>query len=346
MSDPSRSQPRTPIPDLGSGPSSDLVSDLVSDLGARRLLIVSGKGGVGRTTTAALLGATLAARGRKILVATTGLDDRLAWMLGVGALTNAAVEVSPGLSIQRLHPPTCIEEYGALITRSQRLSHAVFSNRAVRRLMQALPGLDDFAVLGKIWHEACRALHYDTVIFDGPASGHLRLVLGVPQALVETVAEGPLTREARAIREALRDPGQSAAVLVGLPEAWPLTELAELAESLRGEIGMHVGALVLNKVWPGDLPNRPEPGPPGPEPAPRSGAPAQPEIDAVLAVVSEIAAVGQTQRETVQTWLEGHPRAREQAVLSVPWRPQGLDGRHHLDALAAALSRWPQEAVA
>src|SRR5512147_2710176 len=86
---------------------------VLSDLERRRLLIVSGKGGVGRTTVAALLGFALASKGRKVLVATTGHDDRLAWMLGGERLGDVPVEVAPGLEIQRLVPATCVEEYGA-----------------------------------------------------------------------------------------------------------------------------------------------------------------------------------------------------------------------------------------
>ena len=223
---------------------------VLKELGRRRLLIVSGKGGVGRTTVAALLGSALAFEGRKVLVATTGHDDRLAWMLGGERLLDVPVEVAPGLEIQRLVPETCVEEYGALMTHSQRLSHAVFGNKVVRRLLRAIPGLDDFAILGKVWHEAVRARSYDTIVFDGPASGHLRLVLGVPQAILETVNDGPLTDEATAMRDSLQDDAICAAVLVGLPEPWPLTELGELSTALRREIGMGAGTLVVNKLWP------------------------------------------------------------------------------------------------
>lgn len=301
-------------------------------LGARRLLIVSGKGGVGRTTVAALLGLALAARGRKTLVATTGHDDRLAWMLGGEQLEDTPVEVAPNLFIQRLVPATCVEEYGAMVTHSQRLSHAVFGNKSIRKLLRAIPGLDDFAVLGKVWHEAVRARSFDTILFDGPASGHLRLVLGVPQAILETVNDGPLRREAEAIRAALQDPAIAAAVLVGLPEPWPLTEMGELADALRGEIGLAIGALVVDKLWPlfpstlaADL-------------AQRAGE--HDRVAEMLRVVGRVGARGDEQRQVVREWfasrVDNHPTAAD-ALMTVPWWPWGLEGQDRVRDLLRAI---------
>ncbi|KIG12413.1 Arsenical pump-driving ATPase [Enhygromyxa salina] len=312
------------MPELRSSDPEQLLLGLES----RRLLIVSGKGGVGRTTVAALLGAALASRGRKVLVATTGHDDRLAWMLGGEQLTDTPVEVAPNLDIQRLVPATCVEEYGTLVTKSQRLSHMVFGNKAVRRLLRAIPGLDDFAILGKVWHEAVRARSYDTIVFDGPASGHLRLVLGVPQAILATVADGPLTREATAMRDSLQDPSVCAAVLVGLPEPWPLTELGELATALRREIGMGAGTLVVNKLWP-LLPDL------GPHTLPPEAS-ANPAVANMLAVVNEIGERGREQREVVSAWLDGRTSLDEQLV-TVPWWPWGLDQLSDIRALLAMI---------
>lgn len=291
---------------------------VLAGLEHRRLLIVSGKGGVGRTTVAALLGSALASSGRKVLVATTGHDDRLAWMLGGDQLGDEPVEVAPGLDIQRLVPATCVEEYAALVTHSQRLSHAVFGNKTVRRLLRAVPGLDDFAILGKVWHEAVRERHYDTIVFDGPASGHLRLVLGVPQAILETLSDGPLTAEATAMRESLQDPSVCASVLVGLPEPWPLTELGELATALRREIGMGEGTLVVNKLWP----LLPELGVEGDDS----------EVGRMLARVDAIGERGREQRQVVADWLDARGSLDED-LITVPWWPWGVEGPEQIHAL-------------
>ena len=314
--------PPGPVPELRRSEP----ERLFEDLGARRLLIVSGKGGVGRTTVAALLGMALAKRGRKTLIATTGHDDRLAWMLGGEQLEDVPVEIGPNLFVQRLVPATCVEEYGAMVTHSQRLSHAVFGNKAIRRLLRAIPGLDDFAILGKVWHEAIRARSFDTILFDGPASGHLRLVLGVPQAILETVSDSPLTREAAAIQAALQDPALTAAILVGLPEPWPLTEMGELADALRGELGVPIGALVVDKLWP-LLPALDQ-----------IDASGDAEVAAMLRVVDDVGERGREQRQVVRAWFDARTRAQlGEALLTVPWWPWGLEGGERLRELLRAV---------
>jgi len=307
-------------------------SGLVDDLATRRLLVVSGKGGVGRTTVSALLGLALAARGRDVVLATTALDDRLAWMLGAQALQDQPVALVPGvprLRVQRLVPATALREYGTLILRSERVARIVFDNRIVRRLLTAIPGMDDFTVLGKIWHEAFRARSCDVLIFDGPATGHLRLNLGTAAAVLETVPAGPIAAEARAIDSALRDPKDSAAVLVGLPEPWPLTELAELATDLQRDVGLHVGGIVINGLLPavdelvGDL----------------DAAATSPALrDAVPGLV-DLVARSHAQRVDVATFVaqpgvralktaapsRSEPAGSRSRITTLPWRGHGLE---------------------
>ena len=303
-------------------------SAIFDDLSRRRLVVVSGKGGVGRTTLAALLGLALAARGRRVLVATTGHDDRLAWMLGASALSDAAQKVGPSLWVQRLVAQTCIREYGGMVIRSQRVSSAVFDNSVVRRLMRAIPGLDHFSVLGKAWHEATRGGDYDCVIFDGPATGHLVYTLGVPQAILETVPSGPLTSEARLMQAALEDPETTQAVLLGLPEAWPLTELGELGALLQSKVRMHVAALVVNGLWPSEVPTLPMP----PEGANELAT-------ALVSHVGRIGDLGRTQAQEVDAWSRS-AAARgcgAQAWTTLPWRWRGLADLDAMQALLNAL---------
>lgn len=296
-------------------------------LARRRMLILSGKGGVGRTAVAAMLGLALAQRGRRVLVATVGPDDRLAWMLGAAALESTPTAIAGSLYVQRVVPQVCIAEYGAMILRSSRLSSAVFDNKVMRRLMRAIPGLDDFAVLGKLWHEACRARTFDAVIFDGPATGHLRYTLGLPATIVRTVQVGPLYKEAALMQESLQDPSETAAVLVGLPDRWPLTELGELAATLRGEIGVALGALFINGMWPEGLP---ELAPPRADDAGELVAP-------VFAAVTTMSRQRQRQEEGIEAWLRDEREAGRATppVVTLPWRWEGLEGIAAVQGLLA-----------
>ncbi len=291
------------------------------ELARRTFVIVSGKGGVGRTTVAALCGLALADRGRRVLVATTGHDDRLAWMLGAPALTDEPTLVEPGLSIQRLSAPACVREYGALVLRSSRLSSAVFDNGVVSRLMRAIPGLDDFSVVGKAWHDAFRSGAYDTVVFDGPATGHLLYTLGVPRAIRQTIAPGPLTREAELMCAHFEDRSRTAALLVGLPERWPLTELDELGVGLSDQVGIGLAAVVVNGLWPADAVG---PLAPGTDEAPR----------AVVDAVSRVCAIGQRQDREIAAWAAAGTARR--TTLTLPWRFEGIGDEAALRGLLAA----------
>lgn len=308
-------------------------------LASRRLVVVSGKGGVGRTTLAALMGLALAARGRRVLVATTGHDDRLGWMLGAPSLPDTVHAVTERLHVQRLVPRVCLREYGAMVVRSERISAAVFDNRVIRRLLQAIPGLDDFAVFGKAWHEAARGDAYDTVIFDGPATGHLLYTLGVPQAILRAIPAGPLTREAQLIVDTLTDPTRTEAVLVGLPEHWPLTELGELGAALRERVRMNVATIVVNGLWPDTVPPLREPS--AEEDPQRIVAP-------VIDVVSHIGDVGRQHRADVEAWRrsEAARTCGAGSLMTLPWRWQGISEVDDLQEMLAGLDARPHRGQA
>jgi anion-transporting ArsA/GET3 family ATPase len=253
---------------------------------------------------------------------TTGLDDRLAWMLGVPRLSDQPIEACPQLSIQRLVPRVLVREYGALILKSEALSRRLFGNRFVTPSLEAVPGFEDFAILGKAWHEATRAGAFDVVVFDGPASGHLRLALGVPATIVESAPDGPLRREATAMLASLRDPTITAAILVSLAERWPLTESNELAATLARDLGIGLAALVVNKLWP----HRVAAIPPAAEP--------RLPIDAVLDVLAEMGARARARRAVVTDWLRDADKELVAPVaVGLPWFPERFDGPDALERL-------------
>lgn len=315
----------------GHGPEHTHAASTFDRLAARRMVIVSGKGGVGRTTLAALLGLAISRRGRRVLVATTGHDDRLAWMLGLPKLETAPRFATERLAVQRLEPHVCLREYGAMIVRSERIAAAVFDNRVVRRLLRAIPGLDDFTVLGKAWHEAVRGGVYDTVIFDGPATGHLLYTLGVPRAILSAIPPGPLTREAELMEQSLTDPQVTEAMLVGLPESWPLTELGELGGAVHDDLGITIGTIVVNGVWPrvSDSTARAATGP-----SPKG----DPEVDRYLQWLEAIATGGRRHAEAIEAFRTG-PAVGSGAseLVTVPWRWGGIGSAADLEAVRREL---------
>ncbi|HXU60492.1 MAG TPA: ArsA-related P-loop ATPase [Polyangia bacterium] len=215
-----------------------------------RLIVVSGKGGVGRTTVSAALARAAANAGKRVLIATSSPADRVGGLFGRPPVGAEVTWIAPGIDAVNITPEGAIHEYGLLTLRSELVTRALFENRAARAFLNAVPGLDAYALLGKAWwhttEEKYGQRRYDLVLLDGPASGHAPLMLRIPDAIVTAMPKGPLARDAGAIRALLRDPARSAFLIVTLAEELPAREALELATVARGELGLPLGPLVVN----------------------------------------------------------------------------------------------------
>jgi hypothetical protein len=218
------------------------------------LIVVSGKGGVGRTTVTAALARAAADAGKRVLIAASSPADRVGALFGRPPVGPSIVPVAPGIDAVNITPEGAIHEYGVLTLRSEMVTRALFENRAARAFLNAVPGMDAYALLGKAWwhttEQAQGRRRYDLVLLDGPASGHAPLMLRIPDAIVAAMPKGPLARDATAIRTLLRDPARSAFLIVTLPEELPAREAVELATVARGELGLPLGPLVVNALPP------------------------------------------------------------------------------------------------
>lgn len=223
----------------------------------RTLILVCGKGGVGRSTVAASLAAACAARGRKTLLYETNAKDRLGEYFGREPVGTEIAPLAPNLWGVNATPASALAEYGLMILKFQTVYEMVFENRVTRAFLRAIPGLDDYALLGKAWyhttHETRGRRTWDTVVFDLPASGHAVSMLRVPWVITETVPEGPLTRDARTIKALLTDPARTAAVLVTLAEEMPANEACEL-EARLAAMNIATQHAVVNQVYPDRFP--------------------------------------------------------------------------------------------
>jgi Mrp family chromosome partitioning ATPase len=222
-----------------------------------RFVMLSGKGGVGRTTVAAALARVAADAGKHVLLAEAATTDRLGRMFGRAPLGTRVERLAEGIDGVNITPESSLHEYGLLTLHSELVTRALFENRAVRGFLGAIPGLDAYAVLGKVWWHTTEVAtgrpRYDLVVFDGPATGHASQMLRIPQAILDAMPKGPLARDARAIRDLLHDPARAALIIVTLPEALPAREASELAATARGPLGIPLGPLVVNAVPDADL---------------------------------------------------------------------------------------------
>jgi hypothetical protein len=225
----------------------------------RRFIVLSGKGGVGRTTVAAALARAAADAGKRVLVAQAASAERLGRLFGrFGPIGTDVVTLAPGVDAVNMTPQSALHEYGLMVLRSELVYRALFENRAVRGFLGAIPGLDAYAMLGKAWWHttelaaasatSAKRPRYDLVILDGPASGHATLMLRIPGAILTAMPKGPLARDARAIRALLTDAARAALVIVTLAEELPARETAELAAAARGPLQIPLGPVIVNAV--------------------------------------------------------------------------------------------------
>ena len=234
---------------------------MIKELADRRLILVVGKGGVGRSTVAAAIAGQLAEQGKRVLLYETNANDRFGDYFDKPPVGTEPAQLAPNLWAINATPASALEQYGMMVLRFKSVYEMVFENRVSRAFLRAIPGLDDYALLGKAWFhttETRSALRgggpqWDTVVFDMPASGHAFSMLRVPWVIVDTVPEGPLTRDARSVKALLTDRALTAAVLVTLAEEMPVNEALELEEKLT-TLGIVPQQLVVNQVAPEHFP--------------------------------------------------------------------------------------------
>lgn len=222
-------------------------------LDQRRFLFITGKGGTGKTTVTAALALALASRGKRVLVAVSEPKERISELLGVSPLGPDVVEVIPNIFAVKINPEAAMREYGEMILRSSTLSNAVFGNKYVRGFFAAVPGLHQWAMLGKAWFHSTEEVpggghRFDVVLFDAPATGHGLDMLRVPKIIVDVVPPGLLRRDAERAWTMFKDPQKSGVLIVTLPEDMPANESLELASAVTGELGLPIANVIVNQV--------------------------------------------------------------------------------------------------
>ncbi len=212
-----------------------------------RVIIVAGKGGVGKTTVSAALAVAAARAGRTALLVELEGKSGLATMFGRDSL-DGGVPLYPGVTAINLAPDEALLEYleGHGLGR---ISKRLVSTGAVDVVATAVPGMKDILVLGKV-KALQRAEVADVIVVDGPAAGHAVTFLLSPKGLLDAVRAGPVLNQAIEVTEMLADPDRARVMLVTLPEETPVSETLETAETLAGRAGLHLAPLVVNGVLP------------------------------------------------------------------------------------------------
>lgn len=239
---------------------------MAHDLFERRVLFVVGKGGVGKSTVAALLAVALAERGKRVLLAQMGPGRRLGEVLGVDGGTEAPAEVFPGLCFLTIDGESALGEYLGLVLPVKRVHKLVVASKLYHHFVAAAPGLKELMTVGKIWYEeqlaSSRGRKWDAIVVDAPATGHSLQYLRMPAAAHEAFGPGLVRREARRVLDLLEDPARTAVCPVTTAEEMPINETIEMYAQLRDHLRMPLGVLFVNRVHRAPLAPEAVPAPP------------------------------------------------------------------------------------
>jgi anion-transporting ArsA/GET3 family ATPase len=223
------------------------------DLLKKRLIAVTGKGGVGKSVVSAALALAMASKGRRVLVASMHRGVRTAGFFGAPTASGELFPVQENLWAVNVTPQASLHEYGLMILKFERLYRAVFEDRLVKYLLEALPSLEELVMFGKTWFHAQEkwkdgSSRFDTVIMDCQATGHAISMLSLPGTIAEAAPPGPLKSKAQEMHSMLTERGGSAMCIVSTPEEMPVNEASMLWNANRESIGIPDCCLAMNRV--------------------------------------------------------------------------------------------------
>jgi anion-transporting ArsA/GET3 family ATPase len=221
----------------------------------KRLVFVTGKGGVGKSTVATALGLLAARQGLRTIVAELASQDRIQGLFSENGEREQfrEVELEPRLFTISIDPQQAMEEY--LRVKAGTLGQALGSSRLFQAFAMATPGMRELLSIGKVWELAQLdrrtrgAAPYDLVIVDAPATGHGVGLLRTPKTFADIARVGPIAHQGRAIADTIADPEFTGVIAVATPEEMPVNETLSLVEELaRDELSLDL--VIVNALYP------------------------------------------------------------------------------------------------
>jgi anion-transporting ArsA/GET3 family ATPase len=228
----------------------------VRDLLDKRLAIVTGKGGVGKSTVALALGMAAAERGKRTIVCEVSAQEGLSRVFHRAEVGFHEVEMADNLWAISIDPDESMREYVLLQLKVKAMRDLLFRSRIFNYLAAATPGLRELVTIGKIWELAQPnrkvrgAREYDLVVVDAPATGHGVGFLQTPRTFASIARVGPIRQQAETLDAFLTDHRRTGVAIVALPEEMPVNESASLERALTDEVGASVDRIYLNALYP------------------------------------------------------------------------------------------------
>lgn len=222
----------------------------------KRLVFVTGKGGVGKSTVTAALALKAARDGKRVLVCEVRAHERISALLGHPPVGAELRRLEPNIDAVDIETSVAFREYALMKLKFQAVYKMVFENRLMKYALRAIPSIAEIVTLGKVVYHVGETHggrpRWDVVLVDAPSTGHALTLLRTPQTVMGAVPAGAMADEMQHIQDVLANPKLSGLVLVTLPEEMPVNETIELDRALAETVPIERSAVVLN----GDLPMR------------------------------------------------------------------------------------------
>lgn len=218
----------------------------------KRIVFVSGKGGVGKSLIAAAIALEQSQAGRRVLLAEIGETSYYQDFWNLPKVGHEPVRLKQGFDLALWSGESCLREYVLYYLRMERLYRLFFENKVMRALISVAPGLTEVAILGKITsglRKVGPALDYDLIVVDCYATGHTLALFHAPQGFQEVIQFGPMGHHSQEMRAVLRNPRLCGYEVVTLLEEMPIVETTEFIQKLKDEIGVEAG-VIANKILP------------------------------------------------------------------------------------------------
>ena len=214
-----------------------------------KLVFVTGKGGVGKTTVASALALFASQRGKRVLVCEVDAKGDVSGFYEAPPTGFAEKEVLPGLFVMTMDTEASLREYLKLQLRIPVIGRIGPLAKAFDFVATAAPGVREILTVGKLCFEV-RERNYDLVVVDAPASGHIVGQLAAPQAINDLVKVGLIRSQTDWMLDILSDPAQTGLIAVCTPEEMPVNETIDLAVRVKKETTVKMSAVVVNRVLP------------------------------------------------------------------------------------------------
>jgi len=228
----------------------------MSDLLDKRLVFVTGKGGVGKSTVSLALALAAARDGKRTILCEVAAQEHLSRVFHRSQVGFREVEMRHNLWAISIDPDESMREYVLLQLKVKPMRDLLFRSRIFTYLAAATPGLKELVTIGKIWELAlddrkARGGHrYDQVIVDAPATGHGVGFLQTPRTFANIAKVGPIRQQAETLDAFIRDRERTGIAIVALPEEMPVNETTMLERDLSTEVGVTVDRIFCNGLYP------------------------------------------------------------------------------------------------